>query len=206
MNRITKYALAATLALAGLAGGAALITPQVAGAQEVTTTTTTTEAASLLTRFTEHIRSAIQGLVDDGTITAGQADAVAGTLASQMPFKGHRFGHFKGLDVVADTIGIEVEALAAELRAGSSIADVADANGVEPQAVIDALVAAGKERIDQAVADGRVSEEQAEVFRNGLTERVEALVNGESPNGRGFGRHGFGHPGGAQAAAEDTSA
>jgi polyhydroxyalkanoate synthesis regulator phasin len=193
MKRFRTIALASTLALAGLAGGAALITPQVAGAQEATTTTTT--PADLFARFTERIRTALQGLVDDGTISAGQADAVAETLADQMPLKGHRFGHFVSLEVVADTIGIEVDALATALRGGSTIAEVAGANGVEPQAVIDALVAAGNQRIDQAVADGRVTEEQAQTFRDGLTERVEALVNGEFPAGRGFGRHGFEHHG-----------
>jgi hypothetical protein len=204
MNRFRTIALAGTLALAGLGGGAALITPQVAGAQEATTTTAT--PADLLPRFTERIRSALQGLVDAGTITAGQADAVAETLADQMPMKGHRFGHLVSLEVVADAIGIDVDDLATALRGGSTIAEVADANGVEAQAVIDALVAAGNERIDDAVADGRVSEEQAQTLRDGLTDRVEALVNGDFSDGRRFGRHGFQHSGGVPAAAEDTSA
>ena len=45
--------------------------------------------------------------------------------------------------VVADTIGIPVEDLVAALKDGQSIAQVAEANDVERQAVVDALVAHG---------------------------------------------------------------
>ena len=44
---------------------------------------------------------------------------------------------------MADTIGIPVEDLVAALKDGQSIAQVAEANDVERQAVVDALVAHG---------------------------------------------------------------
>ena len=45
--------------------------------------------------------------------------------------------------VVADTIGVAVEDLVAALKDGQSIAQVAEANDVSAQAVVDALVAHG---------------------------------------------------------------
>jgi hypothetical protein len=76
----------------------------------------------------------------------------------------------------AETIGVEARDLVAELRSGQSLAQVAEAHGVATQDLVDALVAAGNERIDQAVADGHLSEERASEIREELPERVERIV------------------------------
>ena len=49
--------------------------------------------------------------------------------------------------MVAEAIGIDVETLQEELRNGSTVAEIAEANGVDPQAVVDALVADYTERV-----------------------------------------------------------
>ncbi len=51
----------------------------------------------------------------------------------------------------AEAIGIDVEDLQAELEAGATIAEVAEANGVATQDVIDAMVANAAERLDAKV-------------------------------------------------------
>ena len=56
------------------------------------------------------------------------------------------------LDTVATVIGIEADALRDALRDGQTLAEVAAANGVEAETLIDALVAEANERIDAAVA------------------------------------------------------
>ena len=94
------------------------------------------------------------------------------------------FGHFgAGLDAAAEAIGIESEELRSALAEGSTIAEVAEANDVEVQTVIDALVADAEARLDDAVADGRLTEERAAEIKEGLPERIEAMVNGEGPIG-----------------------
>ena len=56
-------------------------------------------------------------------------------------------GHFgAGLDAAAEAIGIESEELRTALRDGSTIAEVAEANDVDVQTVIDALVADAEAR------------------------------------------------------------
>ena len=45
--------------------------------------------------------------------------------------------------------------------------------------LVQELVATQTKRIDEALADGRISEEQATELKADLDERVEALVNGE---------------------------
>ncbi len=49
--------------------------------------------------------------------------------------------------MIADAIGIDVETLREELRTGATVAEIAEANGVDPQVVIDALVADYTERV-----------------------------------------------------------
>jgi hypothetical protein len=78
------------------------------------------------------------------------------------------------LDAAAEAIGITADELKTELEAGKSIAQVAEAHGVDAQTVIDALVAAGKEHLAEMEAE--------------LPDRVTELVNREGLPERG--RHG----------------
>jgi hypothetical protein len=87
----------------------------------------------------------------------------------------------EGLETAAATIGITADELRTALQDGSSIADVATAHDVDPQAVIDALVAEATARIDQAVADGRLDSDRAEEMKRNLVEHITARVNGERP-------------------------
>ena len=133
------------------------------------------------------LRDALQPLVDDGTITAAQADAVVTQLKESLPERvpGHggrdggdhgRFGFpFDG--EVLETLGIDVATLREQLQAGSSLAEIAEAQGVDVQALIEALVAEGSERIDEAVASGRIDEAEATARKAELETRITELVN-----------------------------
>jgi hypothetical protein len=66
------------------------------------------------------------------------------------PRREHRMS-FAGLDVIAEAIGIDAETLHEELAGGATIAEIAEANGVDPQVVIDALVAEYTERVTSLV-------------------------------------------------------
>jgi DNA-directed RNA polymerase specialized sigma subunit len=56
---------------------------------------------------------------------------------------------------------------------------VAEANGVDPQDVIDVLVENGTARLDAAVAAGRIDQATADQRKASLPERAADLVNGE---------------------------
>ena len=112
---------------------------------------------------------------------------------------GGRFGHAleAGLDIAAETIGISEDDLLDALQEGETLAEVATANGVEPQAVIDALVAATNERIDAAVAEGNLDADRAAELKETAVERITQRVNEGGPlHGGGRGPHHggpFGH-------------
>ncbi len=91
-------------------------------------------------------------------------------------------------DAVAEALGLTPEQLFSELHSGKTLEEIAEEKGVDIQKVYEAAQAARvqemKDAIQQAVEDGRMSQEQA----NWL---LEGLEKGYFPMGRGFGR-GFG--------------
>lgn len=116
----------------------------------------------------------------------------------------HHGGHpflEAGLEVAADAIGISEEDLRSELRDGSTLAEVATAHDVDPQTVIDALVAAATDKIEAAVADGTISQERAD----DLLADLEARITDHVDNGGPHGRFGHGGPGGPAPDADPTA-
>src|SRR5688572_25205015 len=109
------------------------------------------------------------------------------TEASPDGFRGPR-GHGLQLEAAAGAIGITEEELLTALQDGQSIAQVAEANDVDVQTVIDAMVAAATERLEAAIEE--------------LPDRMAEVVEREGLPDRGPG-HRHGHFGaGLDAAAE----
>ena len=82
----------------------------------------------------------------------------------------------EAVGIAAETIGIEPSALVAAVRSGTSTAEVATEHGVDPHAVVDALVAAANGHIDEAVAGGRLDEGRAAHLRERIPEVATRLV------------------------------
>jgi uncharacterized protein YidB (DUF937 family) len=163
-------------------------------------------------QLSDALRQALEARVDkavaDGLLTEEQGSRLKEAIESGdlpilgMPFGKHGFGHhggphmglmFGGLDTAAEYLGVSEGDLRTELRDGKTLADVAKEKGKSVDGLADALVKASEERIAKAVEDGKLTQEQADKLKEGLRDRVTALVNGEGPP-MGF-RHRFG-PGG----------
>lgn len=158
------------------------------------------------TRAYTAILDALSDLVDDGTIDLGQAEAVAKHLAEQR--QAHRPGDrgprgpFGGsLEGLTDLLGITAEELREALGSGQSLADVAEEYGSSADAVIALILADIEAHLDQAVADGKITAEEAAERLAGAEEHVADRVNGtferpDRPGDRGgFGRGGPGRGG-----------
>lgn len=90
---------------------------------------------------------------------------------------GHRFAFIRFyLAKAAETIGIPVTELVREIADGSTIAEVAEANGVDPETVVSALVAPAHRKIDALVEDGCLRPEVAEGLKAAITERISGFV------------------------------
>jgi hypothetical protein len=139
----------------------------------------------------EFLQETLQPLVDDGTLTQDQADKVIAALQDARPFGGEHgrgpggpglggreHGHmFLGLDTAATALGVSTEDLISAFQDGKSIADVAAEQGVDVQAVIDALVAEASSRLDEAVTDGRLTAEEAATRKAEITEKITEMVD-----------------------------
>lgn len=172
-TRMAVFGLTAGL-LGGSLAGAALGVPGLAGAAETATATAAGAGG--------WVRDTLSQLVTDGTLTQEQADAVAGALEENRPARpgpGPRGGFH--LETAAEALGVTVDELRQALRDGQSLADVAAARGVDAQSVIDALVAEAREKLADGVADGRITQEQADARLAEATEHITAMVNGELP-------------------------
>jgi polyhydroxyalkanoate synthesis regulator phasin len=183
-----KTIAAASIAVGGL-GVLGLGATAIAGAQD---DASTDDESSW-------VDEALGGLVDDGTITQEQADAVEDALAQARP--DHGPGHpgapfaFGRLSTIAESLGMDVDDLRSELRDGRTVAEVADDQGVDVQDVVDDIVAAQQERVDQAVADGDLTQDEADEIMAGAEDRVTAFVNGEAPDPEDMPDLGDGRPG-----------
>jgi uncharacterized protein YidB (DUF937 family) len=119
-------------------------------------------------------------------------DLVNGELPEPPDGPGFGFGHrggfafHAGLDTAAEAIGITEDELRAGLEDGQTIAEVAEANGVDVQTVIDALVAEATARIDEEVAEGDLDQETADEIKADLAEHLTDFVNHDGPR---FERH-----------------
>ncbi len=200
-KRIAAAAMGAAL-LAGGGAGAALMAPVTATAADESSST---ESDAQEVERGQWVADALDQLVASETITRAQADAVAEALEEARPkgrlmHRGH--GPGPGLTAAATALGIEVSELRTALQDGDTIAEVAEANNVDVQKVIDAIVAEMNSHLDEAVANGRLTQAQADEMKANAAERATALVNGERPAGgpRGPGR--LGGPGGPFGAPE----
>ncbi|MGY1722861.1 hypothetical protein [Blastococcus sp. SYSU DS0533] len=172
-----KLIIATTAGALALGGGLAVAVPALADGEASTTRE-------------DRIRDALTGLVDDGSLTGAQADEVAATLAESGLGGGHGHGHGGRLDLAAAATALDLtedelrEALATE---GTSLADVAEQQGVAVDTLVEALVTAQQERLAQAVEAGDLTQEEADERLADLEERVAVRVADENggPRGRG---------------------
>lgn len=188
IKRSVAITAIAASTLGGVAAGAAFFTPVIAGAQD-----DVVEAEQAAPERGERISEALQVLVDDGTLTEAQRDAVVETLQNARPDRGEfreRLGQRgpRGAGEIAEILGLEGSEMREALRNGSSIAELAEAQGIDSADVVDAIVARAEERLETAVENGRIDDTQAAEMLTQAAERAEDLVNGEIEFGGRRGR------------------
>lgn len=85
--------------------------------------------------------------------------------------------------IAAEEIGLTPQKLLQELRqdGGRSIAQVAETHGVEPDAVIEAIMEKTAERIAKLVEKGWLTQEKADEKLVAIRERVTELINKPLP-------------------------
>ena len=129
----------------------------------------------------------VVALAGGGTALANKGK---GTSHARLVAADPRGGHSDELDVAAGYLGTTVANLLTQLQSGKTLAQIA---GSKTSGLIDALVAAEKTELADAVKAGKLTQSQADTISATLTQRFTDLVNGTRPpfgRGPGFG-HGF---------------
>ena len=80
------------------------------------------------------------------------------------------------LNVAAEQMDMSVQELVEALDEDTSIADVAAEKGVDVQTIADAYLAQLSETLNQAVTDGKLTQERADWMLAQATEQVQAQL------------------------------
>lgn len=162
------------------------------GAVAMTPASATT-SDNVVTSRLAGLKSALSGLVRDGTLTQSQADKVASTLDTKLPRGGPgghggpggrfgRLGMHQARDAAAKALGLTTDKLHAALEGGKSLADVAKAQKVSVATLVKAMVKATEADLASAVKDGRMTQAQADTMKASLTQRITDHVNDVRPD------------------------
>jgi 3-hydroxyacyl-CoA dehydrogenase len=117
----------------------------------------------------------LDAAVAAGRVTEEEAAKIRERIESgDVPFLGRHHRHAPVLNGAAEYIGVTPAKLREELKGGKTLAEAAEAHGKTAEGLVEALLADAKEHLDQAVADGKLTQAQ----EDGMLERLrETLPN-----------------------------
>jgi len=149
----------------------------------------------------QRLRDALQELVEDGTLTAEEADAVTTHLvehrvehrAEHRADRGERGGHTGpgrlgsragGVmsEAVTDLLGLTPTELREQLRDGATLGDIAETQGVGTDALVAEIVGEVEERIAQGVENGRLDQADADEKLADVEARITDMVENGLPH------------------------
>lgn len=207
LSRKSKYAVGAAALLIAAGGGAAAVAATQGSSPGDESKAIINDAAGQLgispDKLTNALKKALMDRVDAavaaGRITKAEGDELKARIqADNFPIIGGPHGGFRpfpffgSLDAATDYLGLTEAQLHNELQSGKTLAQVAKDHGKSVDGLIDAMVASAKQKLDDAVADGRLTKAQETEMLNGLKDRITNLVNSRGLGGPHFRGPGFG--------------
>ena len=163
------------------------------------------QPSALSSALKKALSDRVDAAVADGRLTKEQGAELKARIASDdFPLfgppgmGGGHFGHHggPGLDAAAKYLGLTEAKLRTELESGKTLAQVAKAQDKSVDGLIAALKADVKQRLDDAVKAGRLTQAQETRILADLDQRISDFVNGKLlPRHEGFGFGGPGRPG-----------
>jgi hypothetical protein len=97
------------------------------------------------------------------------------------------YGYENMLSSKAEVLGISIDELKASLAEGKTFLEIAEAQGLTSEDLHEAMSAQAESRINQRVANGTLTQEQADELLANTAER-QGDCTGEGPIGQGNGR------------------
>jgi hypothetical protein len=78
--------------------------------------------------------------------------------------------------IISEVTGMEQQDLMAQIGEGQTLTEILEANGADLEEVVAQAVAAETERINQAVAEGTLNQEEADELLTDLEARIRELL------------------------------
>ncbi len=166
------------------------------------------DVSDIVSAIVGKVANGLNRAVENGRMTQEVADSRLGNISEKVAkamervpnfeqqraegkWRGH--GGVRGLLMVAaGELDMTPAELVAELRDGKTIAEVAEAQGVNVDDIVDAMVEKVGDRLDTAVENGRLTQEEADgrlaMFEEKVTERVSEPFRAKPEHARDGGR------------------
>jgi hypothetical protein len=125
-----------------------------------------------------------RAFVREHAVPAERAAAIERRIASApVTLRAHFGRHMPGglLGAAATYLGLDRAALAAELRQGKSLAEIAGARGKTAAGLRDALYAAASEELQHRVTSGELTPEARDRLLQDLSDRLPGLIARRMP-------------------------
>lgn len=148
--------------------------------RKTTTTLTALVAAGALTAFGLALAPTAMAAVPSTASAASSTAELRGHEGHGPRGDGPR-GERPGLETVMTVLDLTEAELRAAREAGTTLAELAEQQGVEVSTLIKALVAEAEEHIAERVADGHLTEEEADERLAEIEQRITDRVNGVAP-------------------------
>jgi polyhydroxyalkanoate synthesis regulator phasin len=81
----------------------------------------------------------------------------------------------------ADVLGLTNQQLMQELRNGKSLAQIGQEKNVSRDQLRAAILSESRVQLDEAVSGGKLTQQQADTIYNGLTQRIDQIIDRTGP-------------------------
>lgn len=156
----------------------------------------------LTAALSANVESRVAEALADGKITQEKADEILANSAEridrlinrshergQQGDRGERMERrAEAREAMAEFLGLSVDDMKEAYQDGSTLGEIAEDQGISIDDLTTFMTDYANAQIDEALADGTITEERAEQFRENLAERIENRINKEPGHpGRGGG-------------------
>ena len=144
----------------------------------------------LISTITSIMTEKLNEAVAEGKITADEvltkasniqerAEQMVNKPLDQKPSKNH---DYKGkgrhlIGVVIESLGLEKADIAEGIRNGSTLGEIAESNGITTEDLISTITSIMTEKLNEAVAEGKITADEVLTKASNIQERAEQMVN-----------------------------
>ncbi|MTV49237.1 hypothetical protein GJ688_09630 [Heliobacillus mobilis] len=142
----------------------------------------------LIAKMVADAETRIDQAVKDGKLTSDKAVQMKANLKDRLiaaverkadPSKadGKRGMLGNHLQKVTEILNMQPNELRDEMKAGKSLAEIAQSKGIAPEDLKAKLIEAAKQDIDSLVQQGKMTQEKADQVKQGLEKRIDGMIN-----------------------------